>query len=144
MPEPSLQWLADLEELRRLGQRYARAIDAHDIDAVGALFHPEGVVDGMAGTKPVPAYLEGLRSAPAVFEGGMHVLGEALIDLEPGADTANLDTYATVYQLRGQGEPARDLVLGMRYLDQVVRHRGTWVIRHRQAKLLWRRTPSIE
>jgi hypothetical protein len=139
MADPTLTWLRDLEELRKLPQRYARAIDARDIDAVGALFHPEGVVDGARGTAAVPAYLDGFRNAPKVFESSMHVLGSPLIDLVPGGDTARLDTYAVVYQLRAAGSPEGDLVLGVRYLDDVVRQGDTWVIMHRRAVSLWAR-----
>ncbi len=46
------QYAPDLEALRGLPQCYARAIDARDIDAVGALFHPDAEVEGMRGTAP--------------------------------------------------------------------------------------------
>lgn len=137
--ETVVAWLRDLEELRRLPQRYARAIDARDIDAVADLFHPDGVVDGMRGSSPVPAYLDGLRNAPRVFDGSMHVLGDPLVTLEPGVDHAHMDTYAVVYQLRAPDAPEGDLVLGMRYLDDVVRHDGAWRILHRRAVNLWTR-----
>jgi hypothetical protein len=45
-----------------------------------------------------------------------------------------------VHQLRAAGAPEGDLVLGIRYLDDVVRHEGGWVIRHRRAIVLWSRT----
>ena len=133
-------WQQDLEALRRLGQEYARAIDARDHDAVGALFDPDGRVDGVRGSSPVPEYLAGMRSAPPAFTTSQHVLGDPLIDFAPGADTARLDTYAVVYQMGRADDPDVDMVLGMRYLDEVVRRGGRWVIRHRQANALWTRT----
>ena len=78
----------------------------------------------------------------------MHVLGDPLIDHELGGDTARLDTYAVVYQLdrvEAEGIEAkgiqggRDMVLGIRYLDDVVRINGEWRIHHRQAVMLWTR-----
>jgi hypothetical protein len=130
-------WLRDLEALRRLGQEYARAVDGRDHDAVAALFDPDGVVDGVRGSSPVPAYLEGMRSAPQAFTASQHVLGEPLIDLEPGADTARLDTYAVVYQMGRVDDPDVDMVLGMRYVDEVVRRDGRWLIHPRVASALW-------
>jgi hypothetical protein len=138
--DSTVTWLRDLEELRRLPQRYARAIDGRDIDAVGRLFDPAGTVDGARGLSEVPAYLDGLRSAPRLFESSMHVLGDPLIELEPGADDARMDTYAVVHQLRAVGSTDDDLILGVRYLDDVVRRPGGWVIRHRRAVNLWTRT----
>ncbi len=78
-----VQWLTDVEELRALTQRYARAVDERDFDALASIFHPDGVVEGMRGTSPVPEYLAAMRDAPRAFATSMHVLGDPLVDLEP-------------------------------------------------------------
>jgi hypothetical protein len=140
MSDTTTGWLRDQAELRRLTQRYARAIDDRDFAELASLFDPDGVVDGARGTSAVPAYLEGLRTAERVFPTSMHVLGDPLISLDPGADEGRLDTYAVVYQLRAEGSPDADLVLGIRYLDDVHRLEDRWVIRHRRALTLWRRS----
>jgi hypothetical protein len=44
-----------------------------------------------------------------------------------------------VYQFRPPGSTEADLVLGIRYLDDVVRHGDQWLIYHRQAVNLWTR-----
>jgi hypothetical protein len=137
--EPDLVWVADMERLRALPQRYSRAIDARDIDAVAELFDPEGNVDGARGSMAVPAYLDNLRNAERVYERSMHVLGDPLIEHDMNSDTARLDTYAVVYQLRPAGSSDADLTLGMRYLDDVVRKDGRWLITHRQTTTLWTR-----
>jgi hypothetical protein len=139
MNDDTVSWLGDVEQLRRMTQRYARAVDARDIDAVAALFHPDASVDGARGALAINAYIDGMRNAPPMFESGMHVLGDPLIDLEPGADTARMDTYAVVYQFRPADSAEPDLVLGIRYLDDMVRHEGQWLIHHRQALNLWAR-----
>ncbi|HEX7094311.1 MAG TPA: nuclear transport factor 2 family protein [Acidimicrobiales bacterium] len=136
-------WLRDLEELRALVQRYSRAIDARDIDAVAELFDPEGTVDGVRGSSSVADYLSGLRQATPAGT-SMHVLGDPLIELEPGADSGTIDTYAVVHQIGAQGAGTHTM-LGVRYLDEVVRvpHpeslRGRWVIRRRRTTLVWSR-----
>jgi hypothetical protein len=138
MTDPTLTWLCDVEALRQLPQRYARAIDARDIDTVGLLFDPEGSVDGVRGSAPVPAYLDTLRAMPASGT-TMHVLGDPLIELEVGADEAHLDTYAVVHQLRPADSPDPDAMLGMRYLDHVVRRGDAWLIHHRRSTMPWSR-----
>jgi hypothetical protein len=138
MTDPTLGWLRDVEALRQLPQRYARAIDARDIDAVGRLFDPDGSVDGVRGSARVPAYLDSLRAMPAVGS-TMHVLGDPLIELEVGADLAHLDTYAVVHQLRPPESPDPDMMLGMRYLDDVVRRDTAWLIHYRRSTMLWSR-----
>ena len=108
-----------------------------DYDSVGALFHPEGSVESARGGASVPAYLEGMRNAPNPFTGSMHFMADPIIDHSPGADEANIDTYAVVYQLRDANSPDGDLTLGMRYVDHVVRHAGRWVIKHRKTSTIW-------
>jgi hypothetical protein len=133
----AFQYAHDLETLRNLGQRYARAIDARDYDAIAALFHPDAVVDGLRGHAPIEEYLDGLRGTPRAYDNGMHLLGEPLIEFEPGSDTAELDAYAVVYQLGLHREGGGNVTLGMRYLDSVERRAGVWRIRHRRTELRW-------
>jgi len=135
----AVQYVTDLEQIRSLTQRYARAIDARDIDAVGALFHPEANVEGMRGAAPIDAYLEGLRNGASPYTASMHVLGDPLVSFTPGSDEAATDTYAVVYQLHEPGSGENDLTLGMRYFDQLARYAGGWVITHRRATNLWMR-----
>ncbi len=130
--------MSDVDALRALNQRYSRAIDARDMDELTALFDPAGSVDGARGSSSVPDYLEMTRTSPRVFEQSMHVLGDPLIEHTEGSDTARLDTYAVVYQL-GRVEGGDDMVLGIRYLDDVRRIDGKWRIHHRQAVMLWAR-----
>ncbi|HZP27807.1 MAG TPA: nuclear transport factor 2 family protein [Acidimicrobiia bacterium] len=128
--------MSDREELRALVQRYSRAADDRDVDALAALFHPEAIVDGARGSLPIAGWLDTMR-APRTFPVSMHVLGDPLIDLV--GDEAHLDTYAVVYQLGDRDAGQADLTLGIRYLDDAVRHDGRWVIRHRSARTLWTR-----
>jgi hypothetical protein len=130
----ALQHTLDLEALRNLGQRYARAADARDYDAVGAVFHPDAVIDGLRGSSPLAEYLEMSRSTPPAYAQSMHVLGDPLIELAVGADEATLDTYAVVYQI-GASEGGGNATLGVRYLDAVERRDGEWRVRHRRTEL---------
>ena len=131
----ALQHALDLEDLRNLGQRYARAADARDYDAVGSLFHPDAVIDGLRGSATLAEYLELSRSTPPAFEQSMHVLGDPLIELEVGADEAVLDTYAVVYQIGATRDGGGNSTLGVRYLDVVERRDGEWRVRHRRTEL---------
>ena len=130
--------VSDFDELRNLGQRYARAADERDVDALTALFHPDAVLVGARGTQSLDAWLEAMR-APRTFPSSMHVLGDPLITLDASEESGSLDTYAVVYQLGDAAAGQQDLTLGIRYLDDVVRHEGRWVIRHREARTLWTR-----
>lgn len=125
---------ADHEALRALGQRYARAADERDVDALAALFHPDAVITGARGELGLEAWLDTMRG-PRTFPTSMHVLGDPLIELD--GDTARLDTYAVVHQLGGEGQG--DMTLGIRYLDEAVRSGDGWVIRRRTASTVFMR-----
>jgi ketosteroid isomerase-like protein len=126
------------EELRALLQRYARAVDERDIDTLTSLFHPDAVVTGTGGTQPLEEWLKTMR-APRAFPQSMHVICEPLIALDEAGATATLDAYAIVHQLSEPASGTGDLILGMRYLDDAVVHRGRWVFARRTARTLWMR-----
>ena len=133
-----LRHAVDLEALRALGQRYARAVDSGDHDALLDLFHPDAVIDGFRGVQPRDEYVDTMRATPRAYEQSMHVLGDPLIALRPGADTATLDTYAVVHQIGSLATPGGgNATIGMRYFDEAVRDGDTWRIIHRRTEMLW-------
>ena len=94
------EWLIDRELLRQFPQRYARAVDERDHDALAALFDPDGTVDGTFGQQNVADYLETMGRDPT--RGGHRACTcspTRSSSSKPGADTAHLDTYAVVYQV---------------------------------------------
>jgi hypothetical protein len=134
-----IEWLVDREMLRQFPQRYARAVDQRDHDALTALFDPSGSVDGTFGQQAVAEYLETMGSRPDTGGTSMHLLADPLIDLEVGADTARLDTYAVVYQVPPAESDAPQRTLGMRYVDDMVRLDDGWRIHHRVARMVFMR-----
>ena len=128
--------MKDHEAIRALNQRYARAADERDVDALAALFAPDATVDGTRGPLTIAEWLDTMRG-PRSWPTSMHVLGDPLIVLD--GDTAQVDTYAVVHQLADPKDGQADLTLGIRYLDELVRSGDTWVIRARAARTLWMR-----
>jgi len=124
------------EELRALVQRYSRAADDRDIEALAALFHPDATIQASRGAHTIDEWLDTMRSARS-FPASMHLLADPLIELD--GEQALVDTYAVVYQLGDRDTGQADLTLGIRYLDEAVRHDGEWVIRRRTARTLWMR-----
>ena len=124
------------EELRSLVQRYARAADRRDLDALAKLFRPDATLVGTRGAQTLEEWLDTMRG-PRAFPTSMHVLGDPLIALDGSATEATLDTYAVVYQLSEPGSGAGDLTLGINYLDRAVLADGRWAISHRESRTLW-------
>jgi hypothetical protein len=126
------------DDIGQLLQRYARAVDERDIDALADLFHPEAEITGSRGTQSREEWLTDMR-APRSFPRSMHVIGAPLISADEDGMRATADTYAVVYQLGDPGAGQTDLTLGIRYLDQLVALDGTWVIAHRHSTMVWMR-----
>ena len=143
------------DELRALLQRYARAADDRDLDALRALFHPDAVIDGVNGVLGLDGWLETM-ARPKTFPVSMHMMGEPLVDIGTDADAdspngaagaaadgtvrrASMDTYAVVHQLGDRAAGQGDLTLGMRYLDEAVLEDGRWVFWRRKTATLWMR-----
>ena len=127
------------DELRRLLQRYARAADERDLDALAALFHPDASIDGTRAMQPLDEWLDTMRGA-ATFPTSMHVLGDPLIDARRAWRAGTLDTYAVVYQLgdtrRRAGATSRS---ACGTSTTVVRATAVGCIRARVARTLWMR-----
>jgi hypothetical protein len=130
--------VTDAEELRALLQRYARAADDREIETLAALFHREAVIIGSGGTLALEEWLATMR-APRAFPQSMHVIADPLIVLGEDGVSADLDSYAVVFQLSDPASGAGDLTLGVRYLDHAVMDEGNWVFLLRQATTLWMR-----
>ncbi len=128
----------DGEELRALLQRYARAADERDGEALAALFHPEAVIIGARGSLALDEWLVTMRG-PRAFPQSMHLIADPLIALSDDKRSADLDSYAVVFQLSEPGSGTADLTLGIRYLDHAVVHQGGWVFLRRQATTTWTR-----
>jgi len=125
------------DDIRAVMQRYARAVDERDIEALASLFHPESQITGTRGVQTRGEWLETMR-APRSFPVSMHVIGEPLID-DDGSGRATADTYAVVYQIGDPSTGQADLTLGMRYLDQLVFEQGHWVFQKRSSSVVWMR-----
>jgi len=71
----------------------------------------------------------------------MHFMGNQYVDLEPGADTGFVETYAVAYHMEAAGNGRDDLIMGVRYQDTVARDGDGWLIINRVAKPVWVRGP---
>lgn len=130
--------MSDHDEIRTLLQRYARAADSRDIDALASIFHPQARIVGSRGEQGLGEWLDAMR-APRTFPVSMHVLADPLLELDSDGGPARADTYAVVYQIADRDSGGADLTLGIRYEDRLVRHEGRWVVEHRRATTVWTR-----
>jgi hypothetical protein len=123
--------VAELEDERAVTRtmvRYAESLDYGDGEAWADTFTPDGLFDvrkrgeplfAHSGTEALIAFANKHTSAPAVYH--KHFLSVPSIVLD--GDRATGRTYFTMLHERDSGPIV--LVFG-RYLDELVRHEGTW------------------
>jgi hypothetical protein len=134
--------LEDLEAIRRLLTRYARALDRSDWERMRACFTADATDDHGPYQGSVDALVHGTRELMSGYWGTMHVLGQSAIELD--GDTAVAETYALSFHRRhcvgGAGAGDEDTVTGIRYLDRLVRTDGGWLIAARVTVQEWNTT----
>ena len=86
-------------------------------------------------------YWAGLTPGVAAYAATMHFMGNQYVVLEPGADDGHVETYAVAHHLEEPGNGHDDLVMGVRYCDDVARAGDDWRIVHRSVALMWARGP---
>jgi hypothetical protein len=139
--ETTAGWLRDRELIKDLPLQYARGLDTREFSASRAVFSDDCTLKGALGENTIDGYFPGLVEGVQRYEATMHFMGNQYVDLEPGADHGHVETYAVAYHLEPDGSPLADLLMGVRYQDDVERRDGAWKIVRRVAVAQWRRGP---
>ncbi|MBT9476174.1 nuclear transport factor 2 family protein [Polaromonas sp.] len=131
-----LEQLIDRQLIGDLLARYCQRLDEYDIEAIGAVFSDDAVMDqGPGRGGPVvgrQTILDGMKIRQALFRRTHHQLGQCVVDLH--GDTASALTYVIAWHQTWAGEVQ---TARLRYLDQLVRGAtGDWRIAHRQSQSL--------
>ena len=141
----TMRWLRDRELIKDLPLRYAHGIDTDDWEKVASVFHPECRVEGTMQTNDIRPYLEALEPGVKQYHATLHFMGNQYV--RPGTqdepDRGHVETYAVAYHIEPEFSPHDDLVMGVRYCDDVVRvpELGDWRILHRKVINQWHRGP---
>jgi len=135
----NVRWLRDRELIRELPQRYALGIDTDDWRAVAAVFHPECQVQGTLQSAGIAEYLEALEPGVKQYHATLHFMGNQYVSVD--GDRGHVETYAVAYHIEAEDSPLPDLVMGVRYQDDVVRDGDTWKILRRNVVKQWHRGP---
>ncbi len=134
-----VRWLRDRELIRELPQIYAYGIDTRDFDVVASVFQPDCVVSGTLRTDAIAPYLKLLEPGVRQYHATMHFMGNQYVRVD--GDSGHVETYAVAYHIEADDSPIDDLVLGVRYQDDVTRVGGAWKISRRNVIKQWHRGP---
>jgi 3-phenylpropionate/cinnamic acid dioxygenase small subunit len=137
--DAALQTLLDRAAVHEVLLRYARGVDRRDIDLVASCFTPEAAYDGALARGDIRQALARLREAMDRYASTMHFLGNMVIEVT--GDHASSETYAIAYHRPRAGE--RQHVVAVRYLDELVRRDGRWLIARRRVCRDWERYDTL-
>lgn len=140
--ERAVKELLDREAIRDVINRFAIAADRRDWEMMASCFTADAYFDSLplfqgSVAECIPAFQVSLGN----FASTMHFSGTQLIELQ--GDKARGETYSIDYhRLNGEGEQ-KDMVVGLRFCDDLVRQGAEWLIQRREVKLMWQREDTV-
>lgn len=133
--------LLDRDAIREVLARYAHSVDRRDLDGVAACFTADAAYRGSLGVGSIEVALTALRERMAQYASTMHFIGNQLIDV--AGDRATSETYAIAYHQLQREDGRRNMAVGVRYLDDLLRTKDGWRICRREVKLEWQRFDEL-
>ena len=122
--------LRDKQEIHDLLMKYCRGVDRGDRNLIAEVFHPDGVDDHgdfVVNASDVPdLFVAMVKRSP---KGGMHFIGNILIELD--GDTAYAESYFWAVKDVDRGDGSVIRIRAGRYVDRLERRGGKWQVHER-------------
>lgn len=126
--------------------RYARGVDRCDPERVRATYHADAYDDHGGYQGDASGFVEWVKpTVMDAFDCTMHKLGNGLIEIRDGRAFA--ETYAIAHHVlapsEAEGRPGSDMIMGVRYLDELEDRGDGWKIADRRMTFEWERSVAI-
>ena len=143
--DPQLARLVAVQEIRDVIARYCRGIDRRQMELVRSCYHPDATDDHGDYRGGIDGFIDYLGVTLAHWQSTTHFLGNVLVELDSSGTAARAESYALAFhRIAARGDkPERDLVGGIRYVDDFERRDGVWRIADRVCVLDWSRTDPV-
>ena len=135
----NVRWLRDLELIRALPQRYAFGVDTMDFELVRSVFHPDCEVVGTLEGGALEPYLDGIEEGLKQWAATMHFMINQYVSVD--GDRGHVETWSLAHHMEADDSPLDDLILALRYQDDVVRVGDDWKIIRRNMVKQFHRGP---
>ena len=142
MQDLAVQQLLDRAAIHDLLLRYARAVDAKNLDQVAACFARDAAYEGALSHGTITDAIKALKSAFERYHNTLHFVGNVLVEFDDGTH-ARCETYAIAYHRLKAGDGGQQYVTAVRYLDQLARREDRWLITHRTVRCEWERHDAV-
>lgn len=122
--------------------RYARGVDRCDPDLVASTYHADAYDDHGGYQGDARGFVAWVKpTVMDTFTCTMHKLGNQLIVVENGR--AYAETYAIAHHVLGEAEVPTDMIMGVRYVDELEDRGDGWKIADRRMSFEWERTLEV-
>jgi hypothetical protein len=139
----SVQEISDRLEIQDLIARYSYALDSRDYDALDDLFTPGAVLDYRA-TGAIRGSLaemkEFVAKAFTMFAGTQHLTTQTMIRFDDDGSTAHAKSACHNPMVFGGELVPKMMVVGLWYVDTLVRTPQGWRFKERVEELLYNTT----
>ncbi len=139
--EAAVRRVLDRAAISDLILRYSRGVDQKDWDQVASCFAPDAHLDYRLFRGGVEEVVASIRKGVEVFERTMHFMEPWVIEVT--GDRASAETYGIAYHRRNHEGKRKELLVRQRYLDELVRHGGEWLIQTRTVEYLLGREDEV-
>jgi hypothetical protein len=129
--------LLDERAVQAVMLRYARGVDDRAWEQVRSCFAVDAFIAGTGHAGARDQYLEQLFAGVERFGVTMHTVGNQVVELD--GDAARTETDLIARHFRDADGRDEELVLGVRYHDELRRDGEQWVITRRDVRRLWSR-----
>lgn len=139
--ETDIRKLLDRAAISDLILRYSRGVDSRDWDQVASCFTPDADIDYGLARGGVEEMVDWIRRGVEVFDNTMHFVEPRIVEMAAGR--ASVDTYGLAYHGRTEAGQRRELVVKLRYLDELVREGAAWLIKKRTVEYVFGREDEV-
>lgn len=133
-------------EIRNVVLRYCRGIDRRQFDLVRDCYHPDALDEHGDFLGSVDEFIAHAERSLQAFQTTTHFTGNILVEIDPADPRrARCETYAmAIHRVPPRGDrPAKDHVVGLRYIDDFEARAGRWRIADRVCVFDWTRTDPV-
>ena len=139
--DTALRTLLDRAAIGDVILRYSRALDRRDWDEVASCFTSGAYADYGLFKGDIDEVVASIRQGLELFDRTMHFMEPRVIELS--GDTARAETYAHAYHRRTDGGERKELLVRLRYLDELVRDGEGWLIQRRTVEYVFGREDEV-
>jgi hypothetical protein len=139
-----LEELVAEREIRQAQLRYARGVDRMNQALVRSAFAPDATITMGGFEGDLDEYVALVWKLVGKRDMTMHYLTNEFVEFSPtDPDRARCETYGFALQRSPHEPPKGNLITGFRYLDDLARRDGRWLITRRVTVSEWARIDDL-